>query len=77
METNHSNIVVSYYISQDDAINQVNRKTDSFPMHDTYKIGHDGFIDIQEVGINILEEYGLIDVKDHDSTIIMNVEPIE
>lgn len=77
MNSTLSNVIVSYYVSHDDAIRQVNRKTDSFPLPDTYKAGRDGIMDIQEFGVNILEDYGLIDNKERESTVIMFVEPIE
>lgn len=77
MYSTFSSIIVSYYSSYSDAIRHVNRNTYRFPMLENYNTGRDGILDTHEVGINILEYYGLIDSNDRKSTIIMYVEPIK
>jgi len=73
--TNMSNVVVSYYVSSEDAINGVNRKNCSFPKPDDLKYGRDGILDSVEVGRNLLLDYDVEDPKIVESAIIMYVEP--
>lgn len=71
-----SNVVVSYYKTYEDALNQENRHNDSFPKPENIEYGRDGILNIQEVGINLLLDYGLIDNKDNNSIIIMYIQEI-
>lgn len=68
------NVIVSYYVSHDDALNETNRKSCAFPAPDDLKIGRDGICDQSEIGKNLLLDYNVEDPTVINNILIMYVD---
>jgi hypothetical protein len=69
-------ITISYYITSSDAINDINRQFNEFPIdNDNINYGRNGLHNEQELAISLLQKNKIVSDEYINGVIIMYAEP--